>query len=63
MFIKIFLAAWNFKVKRFLRKFREVKNDSDNKNTHELYVKVVLFIAGQLIKKIINVYFIGLSFL
>ena len=50
-------------MKRFLRKFREVRNDSDNKNTHALYVKVVLFIAGQLIKKIINVYFIGLSFL
>lgn len=53
-------------MKRFLRKFREVKNDNDNENTHTLYIKVVLYIAGQLliiIKKIINVYFIGVSFL
>lgn len=39
-------------MKRFLRKFREVENDSDNKNTHALYLKVVLCIAGQLIKKL-----------
>ena len=39
-------------MKRFLRKFIDVKNDGDNKNTHALYVKVILCIAGQLIKKL-----------
>lgn len=52
-------------MKRFLRKFREVKNGNDNENTHTLYIKVVLYIAGQLliiIKKIINVYLLAYRF-